>query len=402
MKMNKSHSRFLKLRNINSGNKHRTRYEIFGIKFTVKNKSKIEFFNNLKEKISIEKYKQRRQILSELKKYRENKEYLLTCYVITYNQEKTIKKCIDSILEQETHYPYLIKILDDGSTDGTFDICLEYAKKYPERVELHTVLHNSGGKMLTVAYEDIETKYFCRIDGDDYWCDSSKIQISLDFLEKNEDYVAYAHDTGMYNTYTKKMTSNIHCWEPNKNIADEISYDNFFYIHVSSRIHRNVLDFKHKYKHFRKRDRVLWYLFLDVGKVYYDDRIMAVYVINSNGFYNKMPLRFQQLSRWLMCYRMNKFFNYKYDECFTSQVSNKKLIKFKKIFGMQLGWEIFMLYLKYIRPINSVFLMWRNLFFQIINVPFKIAKDVKNIDKFTGNFKDEEFPIIQRVRDEII
>ena len=307
--MNKSHSRFLKLRNINSGNKHRTRYEIFGIKFTVKNKSKIEFFNNLKEKISIEKYKQRRQILSELKKYRENKEYLLTCYVITYNQEKTIKKCIDSILEQETHYPYLIKILDDGSTDGTFDICLEYAKKYPERVELHTVLHNSGGKMLTVAYEDIETKYFCRIDGDDYWCDSSKIQISLDFLEKNEDYVAYAHDTGMYNTYTKKMTSNIHCWEPNKNIADEISYDNFFYIHVSSRIHRNVLDFKHKYKHFRKRDRVLWYLFLDVGKVYYDDRIMAVYVINSNGFYNKMPLRFQQLSRWLMCYRMNKFFN---------------------------------------------------------------------------------------------
>lgn len=48
--------------------------------------------------------------------------------VLTYNHEKFIKECIDSILKQKTNFFYEVIIGDDGSTDMTQDICQNYKK----------------------------------------------------------------------------------------------------------------------------------------------------------------------------------------------------------------------------------------------------------------------------------
>ena len=50
----------------------------------------------------------------------------------TYNEEKYIGKCIDSILAQDYSQDDMEVILVDGmSTDGTRAIVQEYAKRYP-------------------------------------------------------------------------------------------------------------------------------------------------------------------------------------------------------------------------------------------------------------------------------
>lgn len=46
----------------------------------------------------------------------------------TYNSEKTIFKCLNSVLNQE-NCDYEVLIIDDGSTDNTLNIVTELSKK---------------------------------------------------------------------------------------------------------------------------------------------------------------------------------------------------------------------------------------------------------------------------------
>ena len=122
-------NKFFKIKNINSSGKYRRVISFAGLKIKLKNKNKLAFWAGKSKKEKEELYYKRLELLKQLKPYRENQEYILTCYLITYNQEHCIAKAIESILEQKTKYKYLIKILDDASTDKTFDVCYEYAKK---------------------------------------------------------------------------------------------------------------------------------------------------------------------------------------------------------------------------------------------------------------------------------
>jgi chlorobactene glucosyltransferase len=49
------------------------------------------------------------------------------------NEEKNVRFCIDSLLEQ-TYANYEIVILDDQSTDGTWDVIAGYQERFPGRV----------------------------------------------------------------------------------------------------------------------------------------------------------------------------------------------------------------------------------------------------------------------------
>ena len=53
----------------------------------------------------------------------------LSIIIPVYNSEKTISKCIDSILEQDLKEKEII-LIDDGSRDNSLNILLEYEKKY--------------------------------------------------------------------------------------------------------------------------------------------------------------------------------------------------------------------------------------------------------------------------------
>ena len=48
--------------------------------------------------------------------------YDLHIIIPVYNAEKYLKSCIDSVLNQITHYKYLVTIINDGSTDNSGQI----------------------------------------------------------------------------------------------------------------------------------------------------------------------------------------------------------------------------------------------------------------------------------------
>lgn len=91
---------------------------------------------------------------------------LLSVIVPVYNTKMYLRECIDSILAQ-TYKDYEIIIVDDGSTDGSSDICDEYA----ERFDIVKVIHKENCGLLharKVGVSIARGKYISYIDSDDY------------------------------------------------------------------------------------------------------------------------------------------------------------------------------------------------------------------------------------------
>lgn len=102
----------------------------------------------------------------------------LSVIVPVYNTEKYLRECVDSILSQAFTDLELI-LVDDGSTDGSGDICDEYCK-LDNRVK---VVHQENGGVTVARKQGTEIalgEYISFIDSDD-WIDPNMYR---DMLEK--------------------------------------------------------------------------------------------------------------------------------------------------------------------------------------------------------------------------
>jgi glycosyltransferase involved in cell wall biosynthesis len=123
----------------------------------------------------------------------------------TYNQAPYISEAIESVLCQETSFPFELVIGEDCSTDKTLEICRQYQTRYPEVIKLHPRHPNLGfAKNLALTWAECKGQYIAILEGDDLWCSPSKLQEQVDFLQANPDYSM---------CYTK---TNIKSEEPNR------------------------------------------------------------------------------------------------------------------------------------------------------------------------------------------
>ncbi len=116
----------------------------------------------------------------------------VTVWLSTYNQEKYIRKALDSIFMQETDFPFEVVAADDCSTDGTQDVILEYQSRYPEILKTYFTPENIGNCQKTVnAFKDglFRGEYVTMLEGDDYWLEKDRLQILVDFLDAHPEYV---------------------------------------------------------------------------------------------------------------------------------------------------------------------------------------------------------------------
>ena len=107
----------------------------------------------------------------------------VTIVIPVYNTEKYIKKCLDSILEQ-TYEAYEIIIIDDGSTDGSSQICDTYAKKNKKIRVIHT--KNNGAYVARkIAIENAQGDCITFVDSDD-WIEKDMLEELVKLMEKED------------------------------------------------------------------------------------------------------------------------------------------------------------------------------------------------------------------------
>lgn len=69
---------------------------------------------------------------------------MISVVITTYNQVNFISRAINSVLCQKCDEPIEILIGDDCSIDGTSEICLQYAVKYPNIIKYVRNSNNVG------------------------------------------------------------------------------------------------------------------------------------------------------------------------------------------------------------------------------------------------------------------
>lgn len=107
-----------------------------------------------------------------------------------YNVKQYLSQCLDSVMAQ-TFSDFEVVIADDGSSDGSSELCDEYAKRYPDCIR---VFHKKNeGLLLTRRFELDKAKgeYVIFVDSDDYVSKDLLLTVDRAIKEYQCDMVIY-------------------------------------------------------------------------------------------------------------------------------------------------------------------------------------------------------------------
>ncbi len=95
-------------------------------------------------------------------------EYVVQIVTPVYNSSKTLKKCLDSLLNQ-TFRDWQVILVDDASKDNSLELINQYIKA-DERIKCISLEKNGGSSNArNQALKIIDAEYVAFLDSDDYW-----------------------------------------------------------------------------------------------------------------------------------------------------------------------------------------------------------------------------------------
>lgn len=212
----------------------------------------------------------------------------VTVITITYNQEKFIKKALDSIVSQKTNFNFEVVVSDDCSTDSTPKIIKEYAKKYPKIIKPFLKEKNVGSlNNFISALDRVNSQYIAFCDGDDYWCDDNKLQTQVDFLDNNIDYSMCFHQTRVFFEAGERPDSVF----PSDNFRKTSSFDDLVkenFLPANSVMYRSIFNKKNKASsiipnYIDPGDYFVHLLHAKTGKIYFINKVMSCYRRHNGG-----------------------------------------------------------------------------------------------------------------------
>lgn len=117
-------------------------------------------------------------------------DYIITVISPCYNSEKTLERCIDSIISQSIGFENIELILyDDASKDNTREIINSYFEKYDNIVSIFSDINQGPGVGKDSAIEKASGKYIMFIDSDDEY-DEKMCETLLNEINENIDIVS--------------------------------------------------------------------------------------------------------------------------------------------------------------------------------------------------------------------
>lgn len=170
---------------------------------------------------------------------------LVSIIILTYNQESTIARAIDSVIAQRASFRFEIIIGEDHSSDTTADICRGYASRYPDMIRL---FENSANKGLLDNYYDclLECRgdYIADCAGDDFWIDPTRLQRQVDIMQSDPSVIMVHTAWNLYNeddgTVSLRRPCHEHITDGKKLILPLLTSVGIQPVHLSTALYRRA------------------------------------------------------------------------------------------------------------------------------------------------------------------
>jgi len=267
---------------------------------------------------------------------------LLSICCITYNQESYIKDTLDGFLMQQTNFPIEIIIHDDASTDKTADIIREYQDKYPDIFKPIFQKENHYSKGIkpfpNFVWPKAQGKYIAICEGDDNWTDPNKLQLQVDFLERNKN-VSLCFHNALIKNHLKKSEKTLKNKRKEYYTTKDVIMSKWFCPTASIVFRKAVINLYLKSgvpKNIINGDLLMLFFASLLGKIYYLERTMCVYNLGVPGSLTQKLKTGKRLalykSKLNFLLYVNKITRYKYVHFIIIKITMVFLAMFKSIF----------------------------------------------------------------------
>lgn len=164
-----------------------------------------------------------------------------TVIVPIYNASMYVRQCLDSIAAQ-TFGDFEVVMVDDGSTDGSVEICKEYCA-LDDRFHLYSHERNKGASAArNTGISQAKGEYLLFLDNDDWWDGSDALRALNDALIawNNPDMLCYPlgeyHEGGISPTHeTYHIASGIGPSSDYKSVMGAIIQQGLYYSSASAK-----------------------------------------------------------------------------------------------------------------------------------------------------------------------
>ncbi len=125
-----------------------------------------------------------------------------------YNVETYLEKCIDSIISQ-TYNDFELILIDDGSTDKSYEICKKYEVK-DKRIFLIHQTNKGSAATRNLGIKHSKGEYLIFIDSDDFW-NTDKLLFNLNkiIVECSPDVILFGYNKFYAQSNKTKQVSKI-------------------------------------------------------------------------------------------------------------------------------------------------------------------------------------------------
>lgn len=125
----------------------------------------------------------------------------ISVIVPTYNVEKYIAKCLDSLIAQNFE-DFCVYVIDDGSPTNEKAIVEPYVQKHPDKIAYIRKTNGGYGSVLAYAFNQLDSKYILICDPDD-WLVPNALDTLYQLAEKHQADVTCS---ARYLTYSDTQT----------------------------------------------------------------------------------------------------------------------------------------------------------------------------------------------------
>lgn len=222
----------------------------------------------------------------------------LACIILSYNHADMLSEAIESVMMQKCDFPYKLIIMDDCSTDNSYEVAMAYQAKYPDKIQVVRNEQNLGLVPNTAkAYKYLKgVDYFCVLDCDDKYTYDKKFAEAVAWLDEHPDYVIYLTNVKLQFTDNEELCYN------GKEKAIDFTYasrkrGSYIYIHTTGQTYRNiyfkdgdtsqfdrVLSMGYPQAYRSETHRYEWHL--KGGKAHFVNSVQSIWNAHGGGLYS--------------------------------------------------------------------------------------------------------------------